>query len=112
RQALVSAIGTEGNTRWLAVGRNLLSYTLAADIMGIRPDGNSNSDNTKIYNWLASFLTRKLPDNNTGVLEQLPPYESGSNASAQEGSVYIALAAYTKDKTKLDYVWNRFRLYS
>lgn len=112
KSAIYSAIGTEGNTRWLNVGRNLLGYIIASDILGIRPDGNNNSDNTRIYNWLAGFLTKYLPDNNTGVPERLIPFESGSNASAQEASVYTALAAYTNDRGKLEYAWNRFRLYS
>jgi hypothetical protein len=111
RDAITSAIGTEGNTRWLAVGRNLLGYVIAADMLGMKPDGNANSQNTRVYNWLATFLTRKLPDNNTGVPEILSAFESGSNASAQEASVMAALAVYTGNKPKLEHVWNRYRLY-
>lgn len=112
RAGLVSAIGTEGNTRWLSVGRNMLGYTIAADIMNLRADGDSNSEGSRVQKWLSSFLHRELPDNNTGKPERLFAFESGSNASAQEASVYAAIAAYMNDKPRLEYVWNRYRLYS
>lgn len=111
RQGLLSAIGTESGARWLAVGRNMLGYTIAADVM--RNSGNlAGADLTNISNWLASFLTKTLANNNSGVQEVLMPFKSGSNADAQSGAVYAAIAAYTNDTAKLDYVWNRFRLYS
>lgn len=111
RLALLSAIGTEEGARWLAVGRNMLGYTIAADVM--RNSGNlTGADLTSVSNWLANFLTRTLANNNSGVQEKLTPLGSGSNASAQEGAVYAAIAAYTGNSEKLEYVWNRFRLYS
>lgn len=111
RQGLLSAIGTESDARWLAVGRNMLGYTIAADVM--RNSGNlTGADLTSVSNWLANFLTRTLANNNSGVQEKLTPFGSGSNASAQEGAVYAAIAAYTGNSAKLSYVWNRFRLYS
>ena len=111
RQGLLSAIGTESGARWLAIGRNMLGYTIAADVM--RNSGNlTGADLTSVSNWLASFLTRTLASNNSGVQEKLIPFGSGSNASAQEGAVYAAIAAYTGNSEKLEYVWNRFRLYS
>jgi hypothetical protein len=111
RLALLSAIGTENDARWLAVGRNMLSYTIAADVM--RNSGNlTGTDLNTVSTWLASFLTRTLKDNNSSNQETLTPFESGSNASAQEGAVYAAMAAYTNNSVKLEYVWNRFRLFS
>lgn len=111
RLALLSAIGTEEGSRWLAVGRNMLGYTIAADVM--RNSGNlTGADLTSVSNWLANFLTRTLANNNSGVQEKLTPFGSGSNASAQEGAVYAAIASYTGNTEKLEYVWNRFRLYS
>ncbi len=111
RQGLLSAIGTEEGARWLAVGRNMLGYTIAADVM--RNSGNlAGADLTNISNWLASFLTKTLANNNSGVQEVLMPFKSGSNADAQSGAVYAAIAAYTGNSEKLEYVWNRFRLYS
>jgi hypothetical protein len=112
KQGLLSAIGTESGARWLAIGRNLTAYTIAADLINLRSDGNPSSDGSRIQAWLTSFLTRQLANNNTGVPESVVPFGSGSNASAQEGAMYAAIAAYTKDTAKLNYVWNRFRLYS
>ena len=111
RQGLLSAIGTEEGSRWLAIGRNMLGYTIAADVM--RNSGNlTDADLSLVSIWIASFLTRTLADNNSGAQIMLTPFSSGSNASAQEGAVYAAIAAYTDNTTKLNYAWNRFRLYS
>ena len=110
---LKAAIGTEtgSGSRWLAVGRNMLGYTIAADVM--RNSGHlTGTDLTSVSNRLANFLTEKLPDNNSGVPETLTPFNSGSNASAQEAAVYTAIARYTGNTQKLSYVWNRYRLYS
>lgn len=112
KNALLSAIGTEEGSRWLAIGRNLTVYTIAADLMNLRSDGNPDSDGTRIQNWFASFLTRTLRENNSSKQEKLTPFKSGSNASAQEGAVYVAIAAYLNAQDKLEYAWNRFRLYS
>lgn len=103
--ALKGAIGTEGTTRWLAVGRNLGAYIIAADVMGIHSG--------PVHEWLASFRTRTLPHNNSGKLITLhqSAWESGSNASAQEGFVYSALCAYLGDKQELAWNWDAFRRY-
>lgn len=111
RVGLMSAIGTEGNSRWLAIGRNMTAYTIAADLL--RNDRKFVGDEQiRVTNWLASFLTRKLPNNNSGVLETIPVFESGSNASAQQAAVAAAISVYMNDRNMLAYVWNRFRLYS
>ncbi len=112
---LLDAIGTETDDRgrWLAVGRNVGAYTIAADIMDLRADGDPNSDGSQIEAWLSNLLERTLADNNDpDVQEKLIPFESGSNASAQEGFVYIAIAAYLDDQTKLDIGWDAFRTYA
>jgi hypothetical protein len=103
--ALTDAIGTEGNTRWLAVGRNLGGYVIAADVLDIRSG--------PIYDWLISFKTRKLPHDNNGtpITLRQAAWASGSNASAQEGFVHAALAAYTSDTVELDWGWTAFRRY-
>lgn len=111
RNGLLSAIGTESGGRWLAVGRNVLGYTISADIM--RNSGNlSGAELDRVSAWLGGFLTRTLANNNSGVQEKLLPFKGGSNADAQSGAVYIAVASYMKDSAKLEYGWNRFRLYS
>ena len=106
--ALESAIGTEqgGDRRWLEVGRNLLGYIIAADVLGIRSG--------PVYDWLASFRTMRLRHNNSGELITLrqSAWSSGSNASAQEGAVATALAVYLGDQELLQWSWNAFRRYA
>jgi hypothetical protein len=101
--AITSAIGTEENARWLAIGRNLGAYVIAADVLGVRSG--------PIYDWLASFLTRTLSDNNTD--EQVPAgnWSSGSNASAQMGFVTAALCVYSNDSARLANSWDGYRRY-
>ena len=104
--ALESAIGTEQGSRWLAVGRNLFGYIVAADLLGIRSG--------PVYDWLASFRTMRLGQNNTGELITFreSAWQSGSNASSQEGAAYAALAVYLGDNEMLAWSWNAFRRYA
>jgi hypothetical protein len=104
--ALQSAIGTEQGGRWLAVGRNLTGYVIAADLLGIRSG--------PIFDWLASFRTMRLPHNNSGepITFRESAWGSGSNASAQEGAAYVALAVYLGDRDMLAWSWNAFRRYA
>ncbi len=113
RGGLLAAIGTEEGGRWLAVGRNMLAYTIAADLLSLHADGNPRSDGSRIEAWLAGFLTRTLSHNNDSSRQvPLAPFESGSNASAQEGAVYIAIAAYLGDREALNRGWDAFRTYA
>jgi hypothetical protein len=106
--ALESAIGTErdGDGRWLEVGRNLLGYIIAADLLGIRSG--------PVYDWLASFRTMRLAHNNSGqpITFRESAWQSGSNASAQEGAVYAALGVYLKDTSMQRWSWDAFRRYA
>jgi len=113
RGGLLAAIDTEDGGRWLAVGRNVTAYVIAADVLDLRADGDASSDGSRIQAWLARFLTRTLASNNDASLEvQLSPFGSGSNASAQEGAVYAAIAAYLGDRDALDRAWDAFRTYA
>ena len=99
------ATGSDSRHRWLAVGRNLGTLVIAADVLDIRSG--------PVYDWLAAFKTRTLADDNSGVQKTLQQVAlaSGSNASMQEAFVLAAVASYTKDKPLLDNVWVRFRRY-
>jgi hypothetical protein len=101
--ALTSAIGTEAGARWLAIGRNLGAYVIAADVLGIRSG--------PIYDWLAGFLTRTLTANNSDEQVTVGNWASGSNASAQVGFVTAALSVYTGDDERLAMFWDGFRRY-
>jgi len=101
--ALTSAIGTEEGARWLAIGRNLGAYVIAADVLDVRSG--------PIYAWLASFLTRTLRANNTDEQITVANWPTGSNASAQVGFVTAALCVYTGDFDRLATFWDGFRRY-
>lgn len=112
RAAVVSAIGTEEGGRWLAVGRNMVAYVIAADLLGLRADDDPESDGSKVEAWFANMQERTLQHNNDPD-EQVPlvSFGSGSNASAQEGAVYIALAAFLEDEDRLEHGWETYRTY-
>lgn len=101
--AITSAIGTEEGARWLAIGRNLGAYVIAADVLGVRSG--------PIYEWLASFLTRTLSSNNADEQVVADNWSSGSNASAQMGFVTAALAIFTNDSARLASSWDGYRRY-
>jgi hypothetical protein len=76
---------------------------VGADVLGI-VDG-------PIFDWIASYATRKLPHNNTGVPEPIweNAWSSGSNASAQVGLVHTELAVYLGDTEALAWGWDAYR---
>ncbi|MGE5550469.1 MAG: hypothetical protein ACM3ZC_08045 [Bacteroidota bacterium] len=109
---------TPSKARSLAVGRNLLCYIVAADLLGLRADGNPNSDGSRFQAWIEKLRFKANCPNN-------PPCDesnwknisqshdgSGSNASAQEGACRIAAALYLGDKVELERAWDTYRRYS
>jgi len=108
---LVGAIGTEVGDDWLAVSRNMTAYIVAADVL--RTDALIDP---RIDAWFEDFLdgTIQLPNNSGqggGCCRGISPFHSGSNGAAQEGAVYVALAAYLNNRAALEYGWERFRVY-
>jgi hypothetical protein len=103
---LSAAVGTEGNVRWLAVGRNLGAYIIAADLLR----GAGVTLPASVTAWLAAWPAKTLPENNPpNELVGWQPFYSGSNAGAQEGFAYTALAAYLGDRAMLERAWDTFR---
>jgi hypothetical protein len=111
RQGVLDAIGTESRARWLAVGRNLGSYVIAADLLDLREGGPHGQDGVRVQRWMEEWTERLLPDNNTGLPRSFAPFRSGANAAAQEGFVYAALAAYLGDTEALARAWDAFRAF-
>lgn len=110
---VVGAIGTEEDARWLAVGRQLGAYIIAADLLNLRA-GQHGESGAKVETWLRNFYTRTLRENNgtAQVTLKFVAFKSGSNASAQQGFCYAALAAYLNDKAGLADCWDKFRRYA
>lgn len=117
RGAVESAIGTEVSTlttprspadnQWLPVGRNLASYVIAADVLKLRADSDPNSLGSRVNAWIAAFKGRVGSE---GV--EFKPFSSGSNASAQNGFAYAAVASYLNNTEMLGRAWDGFRTYA
>ncbi|MBI2984172.1 MAG: Ig-like domain-containing protein [Candidatus Kerfeldbacteria bacterium] len=115
RQAVLAAIGTEERTlttpteppgnQWLAVGRNLGAYVIAADLLDLR--ASASPEGRQVQDWIQSFIGRVA-----SLGASFGAFQSGSNASAQEGFVYAAVAAFLHDADELAYVWNRFQFFT
>lgn len=112
RRGVIDAIGTEARARWLAVGRNLGAYVIAADLLELRADGNPYSEGTRVERWIEGWLGKRLRENNDPkVLREIGPFHAGANAAAQEGFVHAALAAYLGNRAELDRAWDAFRTF-
>jgi hypothetical protein len=111
RAGVLSAIGTESGARWLAVGRNLGAYIIAADLLNLRGDGLPDSDGTRMQTWVETWLDKELLDNHSSSLRPIAPFHSSTNAAIQEGFAYVAVAAYLRDVVALERAWNAFRTF-
>jgi hypothetical protein len=96
-EAIASVVGTEQGGRTLALGRNLLSYVIAADLIGFRaydPDGEA-----EFRDWLRSV--RHEPLGSEAVADQTligTAERSASNWGGMAGASRVAAAAYLGDK--------------
>jgi len=97
--AIESALGTERGGRTLALGRNLLSYVIAADLIDLRsydPAGEAS-----FREWLAVVrqepLGSRVPDETLiGTAER-----SMSNWGGMAGASRVAIDAYLRDEHDL-----------
>jgi hypothetical protein len=98
------AIGTEHGANALAVGRNVASYVIAADIIDLavlRPD----FDESVFRPWLRSFATRKFMGRTLRSCQEDRP----NNWGTQCGASRIAIAAYLDDRTDMTRAANVFQ---
>ena len=95
--AIMSAIGTENNSRALEVSRNIQSYVIAADIIDFR-SYDPVRENT-FRSWLTTLRTKKMTDGKTIVsTNETRPNNWGMHA----GAARIAIDLYIGDRTDLD----------
>jgi hypothetical protein len=109
RQGVLNAIGTESGARWLAVGRNLGAYVIAADLLDLRAGTATGRDGERVEAWLRGWLAKQLRDNNSEDMRGFRPFHAAANAAAQEGFAYAAVAAYLRDTSALTRAWDAFR---
>jgi hypothetical protein len=91
--ACMAAIGTEQNGETLALGRELLAYVLAADLVGLPP-----SEEAAFRNWLRSLLTKDLHGQTLRTSHELRPNNWGTHC----GATRAAIARYLGDATELE----------
>lgn len=104
--AITATIGSEKGGRWLAVGRTFIPYIVAASVLRITRG--------PIYDWIKSYRTKTLSENNppkAQITFAQDSLSSGSNASVQSGLGYAALLVYLDDKPELDKEYIKFRRY-
>jgi hypothetical protein len=101
--AVMSAIGTEEGDRTLALGRNLVSYVLAADLIDLkRYDGGSDQ---QFRAWLDAVRREKLDGRTLISTHEDRPNNWGAHAGASR----IAVDLYLGDHADLDRAAQVFR---
>jgi len=93
--AILSAIGTEKGGRTLALGRNLLSYVVAADVIDLRTFNPSGD--TRFRTWLRSVRTEVLDSMTLVSTHEKRPNNWGTHAGASR----IAADRYLGDAVDL-----------
>ena len=97
--AIESAIGTEDGGRTLALGRNLLSYVIAADLIDLR--GYDRAREATFRAWLAD-VRREPFGGGPGPGTLISTAESSmSNWGGMAGASRVAVAAYLNDERDL-----------
>jgi hypothetical protein len=93
--AIAAAIGTEQGGRTLALGRNLASYVIAADLVDL--DGYDAATGARFRSWLTSVRTAVLDGMTLVSTHELRPNNWGTMA----GGSRIAADVYLGDTTDL-----------
>lgn len=93
RKHIMSIMETENGGRSLALARNLPSYVIAADLVGL-----SSADETKFKSWLKSVVNERMDEGRTlkQTFEQRP-----NNWGTHAGAALASIAVYTNDSVLL-----------
>jgi hypothetical protein len=97
--AIMSAVGTEEGGRTLALGRNLLSYVIAADLIDLRAYDPGRE--ATFRTWLAAVRRERFGDGEGPGTLISTAESSMSNWGGMAGASRAAVAAYLKDKKDL-----------
>jgi len=89
----MAAIGTEDGGRTLALGRELIAYVIAADLVRM-----PEAENQQFKKWLKACLTKKLSGRTLVSTHNDRPNNWGCHAGASRAAV----AAYLKDAKEFD----------
>jgi hypothetical protein len=102
-EGIEDAIGTESGGRTLALGRNLVSYVIAADLVNL-PAYDRSVDN-RFRSWLRSVRTKSLSGFTLISTHERRPNNWGTHAGASRA----AIAAYLGEKAELGRIAQVFR---
>jgi hypothetical protein len=94
--AIMAAIGTENGDRTLALGRNLVSYIVAADLIDLR--GYDAGREARFRDWLSSVRHEDLSGRTLISTHEDRPNNWGTHA----GAARIAADIYLGDRADLD----------
>jgi hypothetical protein len=97
------AMGTERGARTLALGKNVLGYIIAADLVGLPPQKDA-----KFKFWLKKLLVKKFRDGRTLISTQ---EERPNNWGTYAGAVRAAIARYLNDAKELQRTAQVFKGY-
>lgn len=95
RVHIMAAIGTEVGGRTLALGRNLASYVLAADLIDLKT--YSPNDDATFRSWLTQVRTKYIGNHGRWVTLTQTHEDSASNWGAFAGASRIAASLYLGD---------------
>jgi hypothetical protein len=91
--AVLGAMGTERGARTLAVGRNVIAYVIAADLVHLPPD-----EDARFRDWLRDLLDEKLHGKSLRSTHMERPNNWGQHAGASRA----AIAVYLGDRDELE----------
>ncbi|MBF0448481.1 MAG: alginate lyase family protein [Magnetococcales bacterium] len=92
-QACLDAIGTEVGGRTLALGRELIAYVIAADLVGLPPEADQ-----RFRSWIKASLDLDLEGQTLRKTHEKRPNNWGTHAGASR----LAVAVYLDDKQELE----------
>lgn len=92
--SLMAAIGTEQGGRTLSLGRNLIGYVIAADLIDL---STSPEEDQLFCTWLAQLLTLELDGRTLQSTHEVRPNNWGTHA----GAARAAIAVYLGDEAEL-----------
>jgi len=88
-EAIMSAIGTEEGGSTLALGRNLVSYVIAADLVNLRQ--YSPERNAEFVGWLKTVRKEVLQGKTLISTQEVRPNNWGTHAGASRAAVDVYL---------------------
>lgn len=92
---LMAAIGTEEGGRTLALGRELVAYVIAADLINLPAD---EEEDEEFRDWLRELLTKELDGSTLQQTQEERPNNWGTHAGASRAAV----ALYLQDDAELE----------